>query len=140
MHSTRCVRFGAITIAILDVLVYFWAMAQIWICKYYLANKSEHDRCHFFSRGCGLRWFSAGLATTKLNLHVSFCTKSMTPRWGNTFLFRSSKQLPCLRLEGLFELTPVCHARRGSPKTPSKTANANLDSAFVEFELFSTDP
>ena len=68
MHSTRCIRFGAIAIALLDVFVYFWAMAQIWICKDYLANKSGHSRCHFFTRGCGIRWFLAGLATTKLNL------------------------------------------------------------------------
>ena len=34
--------------------------------------------------------------------------KSMTPRRGNTILFRSSQQLPCLRLgpsKGFFELT-----------------------------------
>ena len=78
MHSTRCVRFGAIAIAILDVLVYFWAMAQIWICKY----KSEHGRCHFFSRGCGLRWFSAGLATTKLNLFLFPFLQNHWFAWG----------------------------------------------------------
>ena len=29
----------------------------------------------------------------------------MTPHRGNTILFRSSQELPCLHLEGLFELT-----------------------------------
>ena len=30
MHCTKCVRFGAITIALLDILVYVWALVQIW--------------------------------------------------------------------------------------------------------------
>ena len=30
MHCTKYVRFGAITIALLDILVYVWALVQIW--------------------------------------------------------------------------------------------------------------
>ena len=89
----------------------------------------------------------------------------MTPRRGNTILFRSSQQLPSPSriLEGLFELTrrpssgpqltscvasgttkkqghgQVCIARREGPRTPSTTTDANLDCAFVD-ALFDTDP
>ena len=31
MHCTKCVRFGAITIALLDVLVCIWDLGQIWV-------------------------------------------------------------------------------------------------------------
>ena len=34
----------------------------------------------------------------------------------------------------------MCRARRGGPRTASKTADSNLDSAFVENALFTTDP
>ena len=34
----------------------------------------------------------------------------------------------------------VCRARRGGPRTPSTTTDANLDCAFVENALFYTDP
>ena len=34
----------------------------------------------------------------------------------------------------------VCRARRGGPRTPSTTTDANLDCAFVEYALFYTDP
>ena len=90
----------------------------------------------------------------------------MTPRQGNTFLFHSSQQLPCLGLEPLklFELTwhllraldfasyvasvtiemqgrrQVCLARRQGPRSPSKTVDANLDCAFEKYALFYTDP
>ena len=67
---------------------------------------------------------------------------------------------PSRILEGLFELTrrpllascvasgtteilghhQVCRARRGGPRTPSTTTDANLDCAFVENALFDTDP
>ena len=91
----------------------------------------------------------------------------MTPDRGNAILFRSSQQLPRLRLgtlEGLFELTPRpsraldspcalltelqrykdtirCAALwRGGPRTPSTTTDANLDCAFDENALFYFDP
>ena len=85
----------------------------------------------------------------------------MTPRRGNPILIRSSQQLSYLRLgplKGLFScalqgpstrLAPatidkqgthqVCLARRGGPRTPSITTNANLDCAFVENVLFKTN-
>ena len=83
----------------------------------------------------------------------------MTPRWGNSFLFRSPKQLLRLRLrplKGFFEMTPCplraldlpstylaelqrnCQVRRPKrkgPRTPLKTNDANLDCAFVENAL-----
>ena len=34
----------------------------------------------------------------------------------------------------------VCRARRGGPRTPSTTTDANLDCAFVENTLFDTNP
>ena len=34
----------------------------------------------------------------------------------------------------------VCRSRRGGPRTPSKTTNANLDCTFVKNTLFYTDP
>ena len=34
----------------------------------------------------------------------------------------------------------VCRARRGGPRTPSTTTDANLDCTFVENALFDTDP
>ena len=79
----------------------------------------------------------------------------MIPHRGNTFLFRSSQQLPRLRLgpfEGLFELNSPCAllpklqrhktlsgASRGGPNTPSKPADTNLGWAFAK-TLCSTDP
>jgi len=85
----------------------------------------------------------------------------MTSGRGNAFLFRSFQQLPRLRigplkdvflswhgtLQGLLTRLLCCfwnyqeartllgmagRYRRGGPKTPSKTADANLDRAFVE--------
>ena len=84
----------------------------------------------------------------------------MTPPRGNTFLFRSFQQLPRLRLGPLKDflntapfsgpgaLLPelqrykdtVCRARRGGPRTPSTTTDANLNCAFVENALVYTDP
>ena len=84
----------------------------------------------------------------------------MSPHWGNTILFRSSQQLPrrafwadtapfkgprlasCVA-SGTTEIQGhrhVCCARRGGPRTPSTTIDANLDCAFVENALFNTDP
>ena len=91
--------------------------------------------------------------------------KSMTTHRGNTILFRSSQQLPRLRLgpwrafwadtapfkgprltscvaSGTTEIQrhrQVWRARRGGPRTPSTTTDANLDCAFVENALFYTD-
>ena len=85
----------------------------------------------------------------------------MTPHRGNTILFRSSQQLPHLRLgplkafrantapfegprlasciaSGTTEIQghrQVCRARRGGPRTLSRTTLANLDCAFVENTL-----
>ena len=81
----------------------------------------------------------------------------MTPLRGNTFLFRSSQQLPRLCLgpfKGFFELTQhpsraldspralppelnrkkaycqVCRARGGDPTISSRTTDTNLDFVF----------
>ena len=69
----------------------------------------------------------------------------MTPHQGNTFLLHYSQQLLCLRLRlalcvasGTEENQAhcqVCRAMRGGPRTPSRTSDANLDSAFVESAL-----
>ena len=70
----------------------------------------------------------------------------MTPYRGNTILFRSSKQLPRLALcvaSGTTEIQghrQVCRARRGGPRTPSTTTDANLGCAFAENALFYIDP
>ena len=74
----------------------------------------------------------------------------MTPQKRNTFLFCSSRQLPCFRLgpfKVFFELTfgtteyqghsQVCCAKRRGTKTPSRTPIVNLDCAFVENLFFS---
>ena len=65
----------------------------------------------------------------------------MTPHQGNPILFCSSQQLPRLALcvaSGTTEIQghrQVCRARRGGPRTPSTTTDANLDCAFVEKAL-----
>ena len=76
----------------------------------------------------------------------------MTPHWGNTVLFRSSQQLPRLRLgprlascvaSGTTEIQghhQVCLARLGCPRIPSTKADANLDCAFAENALVYADP
>ena len=91
----------------------------------------------------------------------------MTPNWGKTVLFRSSQQLPRLRLgplkgffEGPFKVfkgpqlascvasgtteiqghCQVCCARRRGPRTPSTATDANHDCALFENALFYTDP
>ena len=78
--------------------------------------------------------------------------KSMTLGRGYTFFFRSSQQLTRLRLGPLTRLVhcfrkyrkqrhrQVCLAKRGGTRTLSKTADANLDCAFVEIALFYTNP
>ena len=71
--------------------------------------------------GLGRRPSDTGLATDSFFSGFLFCKKSliclagksMTPRRGNTILFRSSQQLPSLRL-GPFE------GRRVSSKSPSR--------------------
>ena len=57
--------------------------------------------------------------------------KSMTRPQGNTFLFRSSQQLPCLpqTLEGLFELT------RHPSRQPLHTFGVFLDSVDSKFYI-----
>ena len=91
----------------------------------------------------------------------------MTPLWGKRYslpFFPATPWSQSQTLEGLFELTQrpfsgprlassvasgttekqghrqVCRARRGGPRTPSTTTDANLDCAFVENALFYTDP
>ena len=61
----------------------------------------------------------------------------MTPPRENTFLSRSSQQLPRLRLGPFQRATEiqahagqVCHPR--GPRTPSRTTDANLDCVSVE--------
>ena len=70
----------------------------------------------------------------------------MTPYRGNTILFCSSQQLSPSRVllpERIKENQGhrhVCRARRGGPRTPSRTTEANLDCAFVENALVSIFP
>ena len=82
---------------------------------------------------------------------VPFCEKSMIPHRGNTILFRSSQQLPRLRLgpsKGFLSwhgalLEPStclvrCFPNYRDTRTPSTTTDANLDCAFVENALFTS--
>ena len=72
----------------------------------------------------------------------------MTPHQGNAILFRSSQQLPRLRLSprlascvasgttGVQGHHQVCRARRGGPRTPSTTTDANLDCELLKTHFF----
>ena len=51
----------------------------------------------------------------------------------------SSCLVRCFR-NGREAKTQVCHARCGGPRTPSKSADANLVFSFVENVIFKTDP
>ena len=89
-------------------------------------------------------------------LSVSFFQKDIdlpreqindSPVGNGTFLFLSSQKLPCLCLGCVASGTAekkghdqVCCKRRGGSRTPSKTADANLDCAFVENALSYTHP
>ena len=62
--------------------------------------------------------------------------------WADTPPFKGPRLASCVA-SGTTEMQghcQVCCARRGGPRTPSKTADANLDSDFVENALFYTNP
>ena len=113
-------------------------------------------------------WNVPGLATNSIFFCFHFVKKSLicldgkslTPQRGNTILFRSSQQLPRVRLgplrgflscprltscvaSGTTEIQghrQVYRARRGGPRTQSTSTDANLDCAFVENALLYIDP
>ena len=117
-----------------------------------------------------VRWCSLGIPQVWSLTHfflISCCKKSlvcqegksMTPRQEKTYLLRFFQQLPrlCLRplwgflswhgsLQGPSACFIGCFRNyrntRTQPghRTQSKTTDANLDNAFVENELFTTDP
>ena len=62
--------------------------------------------------------------------------------WADTAPFSGPRLASCVA-SGTTEIQghrQVCRARRGGPRTPSTTTDANLDCAFVENALFYTDP
>ena len=62
--------------------------------------------------------------------------------WADTAPFSGPRLASCVA-SGTTEIQghrQVCRARRGGPRTPSTTTDANLDCAFVENALIYTDP
>ena len=61
--------------------------------------------------------------------------------WADTAPFSGPRLASCVA-SGTTEIQghrQVCRARRGGPRTPSTTTDANLDCAFVENALIYTD-
>ena len=62
--------------------------------------------------------------------------------WADTAPFSGPRLASCVA-SGTTEIqghSQVCRARRGGPRTPSTTTDANLDCAFVANALFYADP